>query len=272
MTMSHNKKRNTAFLFEVLLKEQTKAILEKKDAKAKYIEKVIKEYFAIDSILYKELELYNSLLEYRDRNGEDVDKIILLTKTERATLNDKEIYESQSKLISIINKKLGPDVFYNFVPNYKELATINILFSKQTPFNIKVKMEESLKNHLQTALPKEEYIEEKVDSLIFKKCVENFNGKYESLLDEQKELLSKYLLSKFGDTIDFPIYLNAECKRLSNSIEKTKEKVKEDKTLYENIKLALSNLKSSSVKYNDDLFIYSILKHQQLARELENGE
>ena len=38
MTMSHNKKRNTAFLFEVLLKEQTKAILDKKDSKAQFIE------------------------------------------------------------------------------------------------------------------------------------------------------------------------------------------------------------------------------------------
>lgn len=272
MTMTHNKKRNTAFLFEILLKEQIKAILAKKDSKAQLIEKIITKFFSKGSTLFRELELYESLLEFRDRSGEDIDRIVLLAKNERASLNDKEIYEEQSKLISLINKKIGQEAFYNFVPNYKELATINILFSKQTPFNIKLKMEENLKNHLKLAIPKEEFINEKVDTLIFSKCVDNFNEKYEGLLDEQKELLSKYLLAKFGDNIDFPIYLNRECQRLTTAIETNKQKVKDDETLYENINLALSNLKSASIKYNDDLFIYSILKHQQLARELENGE
>jgi len=270
MTTSHNKKRNTAFLFEILLKEQTKAILEKKDEKAKFIEKLIKKFFSVKSVLYKELELYNGLLEFRNKNSQEIDKVIHLAKVERSLLNNSQIYEEQSKLISIINKNLGADVFYNFIPNYKELATINILFSNQTPFNAKLKMEESLKKYLQSSSSKEEYIQEKVDTLIFKKCVENFNGKYETLLKEQKDLLSKYLLAKFGDNIDFPLYLNQECIRLSESINKNKEKVKKDKTLYDNIELALSTLKASSIRYNDDLFIYSILKHQQLAKELEN--
>lgn len=271
MTMSHNKKRNTAFLFEILLKEQIKAILAKKDSRAQLIETVITKFFSKGSILFRELELYDSLLEFRNKSNEEIDRIILLTKNERASLNDKEIYEEQSKLISIINKRIGSETYYNFIPNYKELATINLLFSKQTPFNIKLKMEENLKKHLRSDVPKEEFINEKVDTLIFSKCVNNFNEKYEGLLDEQKELLSKYLLAKFGDNIDFPIYLNRECQRLTTSIEENKKKVKDDLTLYENINLALSNLKSSVIKYDDDLFIYSILKHQQLARELENG-
>lgn len=272
MTISHNKKRNTAFLFEILLKEQIKAILAKKDLKAQLVEKIIIKFFNKGSVLFKELELYESLLEFRDRSGEDIDKIILLAKNERATLDDKEIYEEQSQLISLINKKIGAESFYNFVPNYKELATINILFSKQTPFNIKLKMEENLKNHLKSSISQEDFINEKVDTLIFSKCVSNFNEKYENLLSEQKELLSKYLLAKFGDNIDFQLYLNRECQRLTTSIESNKKKVEEDKDLYENINLALSNLKAASIKYNDDLFIYSILKHQQLARELEDGE
>lgn len=269
--MNHNKKRNTAFLFEVLLKEQTKAILDKKDAKASLIETIIKRYFATDSILYKELELYNSLLEYRNRKDEEIDRVVVLIREERSRLDDKAIYEEQGKLISVINKKLGQDVFYNFIPNYKELATINILFSKQTPFNTKIKMEENIKVHLKTAPPQEEFIQEKVDNLIFRKCVENFNSKYETLLPEQKELLSKYLLSKFGDTIDFPVYLNSECNRLEESISKNKEKIKDDEVLYENIRLALTSLRAATIKFTDDLFIYSVMKHQQLARELENA-
>ena len=35
--MKHNKKRNTAFIFEVLIRELTKAILEQDEKKKKYI-------------------------------------------------------------------------------------------------------------------------------------------------------------------------------------------------------------------------------------------
>jgi hypothetical protein len=40
--MNHNKKRNTAFLFEILVQEQTKCVLKKQDKKAKFIENIIK--------------------------------------------------------------------------------------------------------------------------------------------------------------------------------------------------------------------------------------
>ena len=41
----HNKKRNTAFLFETLVKELTKAVLNNEAAKQKAVSTLIKEHF-----------------------------------------------------------------------------------------------------------------------------------------------------------------------------------------------------------------------------------
>ena len=66
--MKHNKKRNTAFLYECLIKELTKAIV-REDKKRQFItKKVIKEFFNKNSELRKELNLYNSLLDSKSLN------------------------------------------------------------------------------------------------------------------------------------------------------------------------------------------------------------
>ena len=61
--MKHNKKRNTAFLFEVLSKELTKQILRKDKEKQKVILETLKLFFAKDTVLNKELKLYKYLAE-----------------------------------------------------------------------------------------------------------------------------------------------------------------------------------------------------------------
>ena len=66
--MKHNKKRNTAFLYECLIKELTKSIV-REDKKRQFItKKVIKQFFNKNSELRKELNLYNSLLDNKSLN------------------------------------------------------------------------------------------------------------------------------------------------------------------------------------------------------------
>ena len=51
MKFKHNKKRNTAFLFEALVKELTKSIIENDQTKKKTTLSIIKEHFGKDSVL-----------------------------------------------------------------------------------------------------------------------------------------------------------------------------------------------------------------------------
>ena len=63
MKLKHNKKRNTAFLYETLMRELTKSILSKDANNKRSLIKIIKEHFGKDSILIKELRLYKTLYE-----------------------------------------------------------------------------------------------------------------------------------------------------------------------------------------------------------------
>ena len=69
--MKHNKKRNTAFLYESLIKELTVAIVRKNNDRKNVILGMIKENFTKGSILRDELEIYKSILENKDKMTKD---------------------------------------------------------------------------------------------------------------------------------------------------------------------------------------------------------
>ena len=56
--MKHNKKRNTAFIYETLTRELTKAIVDKNAERKSTVLSIIKEGFSGESVLISELELY----------------------------------------------------------------------------------------------------------------------------------------------------------------------------------------------------------------------
>ena len=57
----HNKKRNTAFLYETLVREIAKSVIDKQPERNNFIVSLIKEYFTKNTELAKELELYKAL-------------------------------------------------------------------------------------------------------------------------------------------------------------------------------------------------------------------
>jgi hypothetical protein len=63
MRQRHNKKRNTMFLYESLNRELAKTIIVNDYDKKSDILTIIKNHFAKDTVLYKEMQIYNSILE-----------------------------------------------------------------------------------------------------------------------------------------------------------------------------------------------------------------
>ena len=61
----HNKKRNTAFLYEVLIQDITRSVVSKDQQRKEVALSICKEFFNRNSVLYTEKELYVSLLESR---------------------------------------------------------------------------------------------------------------------------------------------------------------------------------------------------------------
>ena len=62
MRIKHNKKRNTAFLYEALVREMAKSVLKKNKPRKDKIIKILKEHFNGETSLKRELDIYHSLM------------------------------------------------------------------------------------------------------------------------------------------------------------------------------------------------------------------
>ena len=78
MKISHNKKRNTLFLYEALVREYTRAKLENNQNKLQEVKSLLFEYFSDGKILKEELKIYKAIL-----NTENVDKELADRKSTR---------------------------------------------------------------------------------------------------------------------------------------------------------------------------------------------
>ena len=122
--MKHNKKRNTAFIYETLSRELTKAIVDKDNNRKATVLAIIKEGFASTTVLAEELSLYKHLLETRNIQENLAERILQETKSAYSKLDSTEVFDAQSRMIAAINKQLGQDVWSNFVPNFKSLVVL----------------------------------------------------------------------------------------------------------------------------------------------------
>ena len=90
--MKHNKKRNTAFLYEALVKELTKASLRSDKSGQSIISSILKEHFNTNSVLGKELELYQTIVSTSEVEADTAERILSEVKRVYHTLSPKEIF------------------------------------------------------------------------------------------------------------------------------------------------------------------------------------
>ena len=272
--IKHNKKRNTIFLYEALVRELTKATVERDQDRRETILDIVKEHFNADTALGREVRIYKNILDTKDTKESLAEKILSESKIEYSVLNKKKIFLEQSQMISKINKELSKDVFTTFVPNYKNLATLHQVFNNlDLSAKERVLLEEEALQLMTEATQEVEKRELKhIDNLVFKSFVERFNDQYASLLEEQKTLLSRFIASGVGNDLEFKIYLNSEIGRLKEEVTSAKEtkEFTEDKDMFEKADQVLGLLEAFSQKPLEDGDLKKILKIQELAREIKN--
>ena len=272
MRLKHNKKRNTAFLYESLVRELTKSILkEDKNRKEKAV-RILKQYFSGDSALKKELDLYRSLYETKGLDRRIAEKIVMETKIAHKELNKREIYKDQTSLIKNMNIAFTPKIFNTFVPNYRNIASVYSIFNDSVPASERVLLEEKVLETMSGSSGDGKSAMTPVDNLVYQTFVNKFNEEYsEGLLDEQKELLTKYITSFSDNGLEIKTYLNEEIQRVSSKIEdaKTSESLKTDADLLRKSEEILHVLEGFSDQKISPEIIETVLKTQQLVGELE---
>ena len=270
----HNKKRNTAFLYEALVREMTKAVVSQDKKRKNNIIDILKESFSSNKILGQELRLYQTILESTDLDSITAEKLLYKIREAYATLDMQEIYDAQSSVINRINKEIGSAVYNNFVPNYKSIATVSQLFgADSSAAGIKkgVILEQNVLETLTSDTTKEPETEMKpIDNIVFKTFTSKFNEAYgEGLLSEQKELLNRYILSFSSDT-DMKIYLNEELGRLHVALQKAlnTDEVKSDGTMTESTNSVISMIEEFRNTPVDKNLVEKVLKIQNLVHEI----
>ena len=275
MRFKHNKKRNTAFLYESLLKEMSKSIVKNDENRKKRILSILKEFFSHGKVLRKELDLYKFLYETRKIDTYTAERIIQEARKDYSSLNLKEIFNAQTALISLVNKKLGKSAFSAFVPNYRSLATISQIFNNEMPAKSRVLLERKIIS-VMIASPKEESRMTKmpkVNDLAYKTFINKFNNKYGSdLLSEQKDLLTRYIMSLSDDGISLKVFLNEEVARLKKDMNSAlkDDEYKDDKMIRGKIEQVAQLLESFSLRKIDGLMIEKVLKIQSFVGEIES--
>jgi hypothetical protein len=266
MKLKHNKKRNTAFLFEALVREITKCAVKEQKELQKKIMKILKEFFNKESILNHELKLYKSILESTNLHKGTAERILTQTTKQYNFLDKQQIFEAQTKLINKVNKTVGPNVYSNFVPNYKYVATAYQIFNGNLEPTTYVMMENEIIDYMSS--PKEEQDNKKSDKVIFKEFLNRFNETYNKSLNEnQKKLLGHYINSFNDNGLELKLYLNEEVARLNNKLKKIS-----DKDLQPKLKQVLTLIESFKTSKFDEKLLKKILQIQELVEEFKSNE
>lgn len=268
MKTKHNKKRNTAFLFEVLARELTKSIVNEERDKKKTISSIIKQHFNKGTCLGKELSCYKDLMETKGLNNHLAEKLIHRVKVYHNNINKKSLFQEQSVVIKKINTSLGSEVFNNFVPNYKEVANLYHIFGEKTSVKEKVLLESKLLENMTGDLPKDESMEP-IDNFVISSFCESYSEKYKDLLPEQKDLLTKYIISSGDSSVDFKVHLSETLRHLRKEVERSLDlrEVKEDKAMIEATKNVIECLNGINVATFSDSNMLKVLKIQNLVNE-----
>ena len=269
MKTKHNKKRNTAVLYEILSREMVKAIVNRDSTKKGKLIQIFRESFGKGSVLGTEVECYNSLVENMGCDKYTAEKIVFRVKERHCALNKQEIFEEQSQVIKSINKHIGPDVYNNFIPNYKSFATIAQIFNTQSNPKQKVIMENQVLETLMGSGAATAQVLPAIDSLVVSSYTKRFNTQYGSLLPEQKDLLAKYTLALGDNEPDFKISLAEELRRLHKAVAGSliSEEIKEDVHMTESTRHVLGHLESLNVDSITSKEMKKVLKIQALVSE-----
>ena len=266
MKYSHNKKRNTAFIYEALIVEMSKAVMHNKLQRKDRILLLLKEHFRKGTVLNKDLEIYKSFAETKDLGDELIASLLAEAKRQYASLDRKLIFDSQTRLINEINKKFGQEVWNNFIPNYKKLATVNQTLNQELPPKKQVLIEKKLiDNFLKKKEDKKPF--PNINNLAVKSFVQKFNKEYsETLTETQKNFLNKYIMSSKDNGVEFKMYLYEEIDRLRATLQ---EKISNtDKDMSAKLQKVVDKMTNYNERKINKSLVSEIIKIQSLTEEV----
>ena len=283
--IKHSKFKNTGVLFELLVRQITLEVLngdKKETAKT-----IVREFFAPNTELNKELRLYDILLKEKYSSETKADRLVETVCDAHAKLNQSTLSKEKFNLIKEVSDKFDIEQFLSSpITNYKVLASIYKVFESKREsnydikdiFNSKITLIENITSKpsqkLQPTEDKkliETYKQQDKDLrlLTYKILVETFNKKYTNLDDSQKNLLKEYI-NNITNTTKFKDYVSVELPKIVAELRTIKSKV-EDRVTTIKLSETISVLEKMKMgKTVSDSQVSSIMLSYELIKELKS--
>ena len=202
--LKHSKYKNTAILFEILVRKLTSESL---TSDKSVTINIIKKYFGKNTELSKELQLYNSLIKEQIDSEAKALEFVRTCKTAHTQLNKSVLKRQRYNLVKEISENFDFNKISKIrINNYKTLASVYKIFEYAEADNPKQLFE--CKNEIVSHMLIKEVSEKpNVDKLMdvyknqstdtrllaYKLMIDKFNKKYSGLNENQKNLLNKYI-------------------------------------------------------------------------------
>lgn len=283
--VKHSKFKNTGIIFELLVRQITLEVLNGDTTeKAKGI---VKEFFAANTELNKELRLYDLLLKEKYNSESRAEKFIDTVNEAHTRIDVKKLQKEKYNLIKTINESFDMNAFLSSpVSNYKVLASIYKIFEVKTlteydvkdVFNSKITLIENItskpakvnESKFGTDAVIEIYKKQDKDLrlLTYKILVETFNKKYSTLDDNQKNLLKEYI-NNITNTTKFKQYVETEIPNLISELKKLSAKITDKVTKIKLNETASVLSKAKIGKVVTDSQVSSLMLSYELVKELK---
>lgn len=283
MKVKHSKFKNTAILFELLVKQITHEVLS--NSTKNVSEKIIKEFFSSNKELAKELRLYNQIVKEKYSSIDDAKLFLEEVAKERIKLDENKLNREKYNLIKTIKESYDLDKFLSSnLQNYKLLASVYKIFETKT-LGRKVEIRDFIdsNNTILEHVTNKRIANKSTDTLYesfkqqsedlrlltYKLLIENFNKKYSNLDDSQKGLLREFI-NNVTNTSTFPKFIEEETKKVLSNL------VKESKTVNDKVtKIKISEMiklyKSEKfLKENQEKQVSVLMLTYELLKEVKN--
>ena len=279
---THSKIKNTAILFELLSRQvaaDTIKGIEKSPALT-----IIKEFFKADSVLAKELLLYQTLLNEKYNNTDKANYLLNTVIKLRNKLNANQLKEQKYNLIREIKKHYDlVDFFKTNISEYRIYASTYRVFeginvakvsevvqSRYTILEHLVRKSKTKLNEEKTTIA-EDYLNQdsEIRLLAYKLMIDKFNEKYVNLSAKQKNILKEYI-NNISNTTALKDFVLLEGKSLNEAIKKTLPKIKDKITTIKLNEVCNMLGKLEKVKTIKEDHVLSLLLYHELLKELKN--
>jgi hypothetical protein len=283
--IKHSKFKNTGVLFELLVRQITLEVLN--GDKTENAKNIVREFFAPNTELNKELRLYDILLKEKYSSETKADRLVETVCDAHTKLNQLKLSKEKFNLIKEVSTKFDIEQFLSSpITNYKVLASIYKVFESKREnsydikdiFNSKITLIENITSKpSQLAKPTEDkklietYKQQDKDLrlLTYKILVETFNKKYTNLNDSQKNLLKEYI-NNITNTTKFKDYVGTQLPKIVAELKSIKSKV-EDKVTTIKLSETISVLEKMKIgKSVTDGQVSSIMLSYELIKELKS--